>query len=73
MRNTMKNTIQCIFCFGAIAVCLLSTASSAHANFITFGPANDITDDTDVSTNGDLVFAYSLGNNGATDVVFCLS
>ena len=65
----MKNTVQCIFCFGAIAVCLLSTASSAHAGFITFGDAANITDDNDVSTNGTSVFAFSLGNAGATDVV----
>ena len=52
----------------ASATFLLSL-SAAQGATITWGPAITISGDSDVSMNGDSVFAFSLGNSGSTDVV----
>ncbi|MGJ8672701.1 PEP-CTERM sorting domain-containing protein [Rubritalea sp.] len=65
----MKYTRHPLICASAIATCLL-TFPAAHAATISWDPSGtDISGDSNVSTNGGAVWAYSLGNSGASDEV----
>src|SRR4051812_30108316 len=58
--------LLCAFCTG----CILAIAPLAsHASVVCWGSAIKISDDTDVSTAGDLVGAYNLGATGVPQAI----
>jgi hypothetical protein len=61
--NTQNFTVRRV---GASFFALLLLASGANADTITWGPASNITGDSDVSTTGNLVGAFNLGDAGVS-------
>ena len=68
IHHTTSHLLRLTFCFLAAAffaaIALFSPA--AHASSITWGSAQNITGDSNVSTDGSLVGAYNVGNTGVS-------
>ncbi len=68
IHHTTSHLLRPTFCFLAVAifaaVALFSPA--AHASSITWGSGENISGDSDVSTDGSLVGAYNVGNTGVS-------